>query len=100
VDQFASNQNVAWNLPRWQIENVPGDRVTYGANQGTNSPDLAAQNQFDFRDTFSKLMGRHAFRFGGSVTLNEDNNDYEFGAARPIYVAHGIWNFVDGTPIF
>ncbi len=100
ADQFATNQNVAWNLPRWEVEAVPGDRIKYGANQGTNSPGEFAQNQFEFRDTFSKILGRHAFRTGAVVTFNQDNNDFEFGAARPVYVAHGICNFVDGTPIF
>jgi len=100
ANQLASNSAVAWNLPRWQIEDVPGDRTTYGANQGTNSPGVFAQNQFEFRDTFSKLLGRHGLKAGFAATLNQDNNDYEFGAARPVYVAHGIWNFVDGTPIY
>jgi hypothetical protein len=99
-NQLATNPNVAWNLPRFQIEDMPGDRITYGANQGTNSPLMAAQNQYEFRDTFSKLRGRHGFKAGFIATLNQDNNDYEFGAARPIYVAHGLWNFVDGTPVF
>ncbi|GAC1674855.1 MAG: hypothetical protein PVS2B2_09330 [Candidatus Acidiferrum sp.] len=99
-NQFLSNPNVAWNLPRWEIENVPGDRIKYGANQGTNSPGVFAQNQFEFRDTVSKVLGRHGLKAGLTVTLNQDNHDYEFGAARPVYVAHGIWNFVDGTPIY
>jgi hypothetical protein len=100
ANQFASNLNVAWHLPRFQIEDMPGDRITYGANQGTNSPGVFAQNQYEFRDTFSKLLGRHALKAGFVATLNQDNNDYEFGAARAVYVAHGIWNFVDGTPIY
>ena len=100
ANQFATNQSVQWNLPRWEIEDVPGDRIKYSANQGTNSPGIFAQNQYEFSDKFSKLMGRHGLRAGVTVTLNQDNNDYEFGAARPVYVAHGIWNFVDGTPIF
>src|SRR5437016_2904047 len=100
ANQLATNPNVAWNLPRFQIEDMPGDRITYGANQGTNSPGMFAQNQYEFRDTFSKLWGRHGFKAGFVATLNQDNNDYEFGAARPIYVAHGLWNFVDGTPIY
>jgi hypothetical protein len=99
-NQFLSNPNVAWNLPRWEIEQVPGDRIKYGANQGTNSPGVFAQNQFEFRDTLSKLIGRHGLKAGASLTLNQDNHDYEFGAARPVYVAHGLWNFVDGTPIY
>ena len=100
ANQFGSNSNVAWNLPRWEIEDLPGDRAKYGANQGTNSPGMFAQNQFEFRDTFSKFLGRHGLKAGFIATLNQDNNDYEFGAARPVYVAHGIWNFVDGTPIY
>jgi Carboxypeptidase regulatory-like domain/TonB dependent receptor len=100
ANQFLSNQNVAWNLPRWEVEDIPGDRVKYGANQGTNSPGMFAQNQYEFRDTLSKFLGRHGLKAGGNVTLNQDNNDYEFGAARPVYVAHMIWNFVDGAPIY
>jgi hypothetical protein len=99
-NQLASNPTVAWNLPRFQIEDMPGDRITYGANQGTNSPGIFAQNQYEFRDTISKQHGRHGFKAGFVATLNQDNNDYEFGAARPIYVAHGLWNFVDGTPVY
>jgi len=100
ANQLASNPNVAWNLPRWEIEQVPGDRIKFGANQGTNSPGIFAQNQYEFRDTFSKLRGRHGFKAGFIATLNQDSNDYEFGAARPVYVAHALWNFVDGTPIY
>jgi hypothetical protein len=100
-NQFLTNPNVAWNLPRYQIEDVPfGARTTYGANQGTNSPGIFAQNQFEYRDTLSKVMGRHGFKAGASLTFNQDNNDYEFGSARPVYVSHGLWNFVDGTPIY
>lgn len=99
-NQFLSNPNVAWNLPRWQIESIPGDRTTYAANQGTNAPGVFAQNQFEFRDTFSKLFGRNGLRLGFVATFNQDNNDFEFGAARPIYVSHGLWNFVNGTPIY
>lgn len=100
ANQLSTNPTVAWNLPRWEIEQVPGDRVKYGANQGTNSPGIFAQNQYEFRDTVSKFMGRHGIKAGAIFTLNQDNNDYEFGAARPVYVAHGLWNFVDGTPIY
>jgi hypothetical protein len=99
-NQFLSNPGVAWNLPRFQIEDIPFARTTYGANQGTNSPGIFAQNQFEYRDTVSKLVGRHGLKFGVVATFNQDNNDYEFGAARPVYVAHALWNFVDGAPIY
>ena len=100
ANQFLSNPSAAWNLPRFQIEDMPFSRTTYGANQGTNSPGVFAQNQFEYRDTLSKILGRHGLKAGVVATFNQDNNDYEFGAARPIYVAHGLWNFVDGAPIY
>ena len=100
ANQFTSNLNVQWNLPRFEIEDMPFARIKYGANNGTNSPGIFAQNQFEYRDVLSKIAGRHGFKFGGSLTFNQDNNDYEFGAARAVYVAHGLWNFVDGAPIF
>ena len=99
-NQLANNPNVAWNLPRWEVEQVPGDRIKYGANQGTNSPGIFAQNQYEFRDKLSKTVGRHGLQTGFVAVFNQDNNNYEFGAARPVYVAHGIWNFVNGTPIY
>lgn len=100
VNQFASNSSTAWNLPRFEIEDMPFARIIYGANTGTNSPAILAQNQFIYSDVLSKVAGRHAFKFGLSLAFNQDNNDYEFGAARPDYVAHGLWNFVNGAPIF
>jgi hypothetical protein len=32
--------------------------------------------------------------------MNQDNNDYEFGSQRPIFVYHELWNFFNGAPIF
>lgn len=100
ANQLASNPNVAWKLPRFEIEAVPGDRIKYGANQGTNAPGMFAQNQYEFRDTLSKVIGRHALKTGFVFVANQDNTDFELGAARPVYVAHGIWEFVNGAPIF
>jgi carboxypeptidase family protein/TonB-dependent receptor-like protein len=100
VNQFASNSGTAWNLPRFETEDIPFGHIIYGANQGTNSPAILAQNQFIYSDVLSKVAGRHALKFGVSAAFNQDNNDYEFGGARPQYVAHGLWNFVNGTPVF
>ncbi|HET7106235.1 MAG TPA: TonB-dependent receptor [Candidatus Acidoferrum sp.] len=100
VNQFTSNSSTAWNLPRFEIEDMPLSRIIFGANTGTNSPAILAQNQYIYSDVLSKIFGRHAMKFGVSAGFNQDNNDYEFGAARPDYVAHGLWNFVNGTPIF
>ena len=100
TDQYASNPNANWGLPYLQIEQIPGNRINYGETQGTNSPLKAAQNQFEFRDNLSKSFGKHAIKVGGSFAMNQDNNDYEFGSQRPIFVYHELWNFFNGTPIY
>jgi hypothetical protein len=100
-NQYSSNSNVYWGLPAFEVEAMPyGTRDKWGPPEGTNSPLMMAQNQFEFRDTMTKIRGHHAFKFGGSFTNNQDNNDYEFGGARPVYVFHGIWNLANGTPIY
>jgi hypothetical protein len=99
-NQYRSNTNVYWGLPAFEVEAIPFSRIKWGPPEGTNSPLMMAQNQFEFRDTLSKSLGRHALKFGGNITANQDNNDYEFGGARPVYVFHGLWNLVNGAPIY
>ena len=99
-NEYASNPNQFWGLPNIQMEDIPLDRVIWGAPQGDNAPGLFAQNQYEFRDTMSKLLGRHGLKFGGSYAWVQDNNDYMFGDQRPIYTYHGIWSFVNGAPIY
>ena len=100
TDQYDSNQKAFWGIPELQIEQIPGNRIQWGQTQGTNAPLMAAQNQFEIRDTVSKLWGRHGIKFGGSFADNQDNNDYEFGSQRPIFVYHELWNFFNGAPIY
>jgi Carboxypeptidase regulatory-like domain/TonB dependent receptor len=100
TNQYNTNQQAYWGIPELQIEQIPGNRIQYGATQGTNAPLMAAQNQFEFRDVLSKLFGRHALKVGGSFAMNQDNNDYEFGSQRPIFVYHELWNFFNGAPIY
>ncbi|ABF39537.1 hypothetical protein Acid345_0532 [Candidatus Koribacter versatilis Ellin345] len=100
TNQYDTNKNAYWGIPYLQIEQIPNNRINYGATQGTNAPLMAAQNQFEFRDNLSKNMGRHAFKMGGSFAMNQDNNDYEFGSQRPIFVYHELWNFFNGAPIY
>jgi len=45
VNQFTSNSGTAWNLPRFEIEDMPLARIKFGANNGNNSPAVLAQNQ-------------------------------------------------------
>jgi len=99
-NQYASNPDTYWGLPAFQVEAIPLARVTWGPSEGTNSPLMSAQNQFEFRDMVSKTFGRHVLKFGVNLTLNQDNTDYELGGIRPVYVFHGLWNLANGAPIY
>jgi len=100
AQQYSNNSGLPWGLPRMEVEMIPLNRISYGPPQGDNSPGMFAQNQFEWSDTLSHLVGRHALKFGFSFDDYQDNNNYMFGSSRPIFVYHGLWNFVNGAPIY
>lgn len=100
-NEYSANSNALWGLPNMQWENMPLNiRLIAGMPQGDNSPGVFAENQFEFRDTFSRVQNRHTLKAGFSIAFAQDNNDYMFGDQRPIYVYHNIWSFVNGAPIY
>lgn len=100
-NEYSANSNALWGLPNIQWENMPlGTRLIAGMPQGDNSPGIFAENQFEFRDVFSRVQGRHALKAGFSLAFAQDNNDYMFGDERPTYTYHNIWSFVNGAPIY
>ncbi len=97
---ITANPQVNWAIPRIEIQGFPnGERVRYGAQQGDNTPEIAAQNTFAFRDVLSKVMGNQAWKFGFEYSHEQDNDEL-IGGARPDQVFQGPWNFANGTPIF
>ena len=97
---ITANPQVDWAIPRIEIQGFPGgERVRYGAQQGDNSPEIAAENTFAFRDVLSKVIGNKALKFGFEYSHEQDNDEL-IGGARPDQVFQGPWNFANGTPIF
>ena len=97
---ITANPQVNWAIPRIEIQGLPfGDRVRYGAQQGDNTPAIAAENTYAFRDVLSHVFGNQALKFGFEFSGEEDN-DRLIGGARPDQVFQGPWNFANGTPIF
>jgi hypothetical protein len=97
---ITANPQVDWAIPRIEIQGFPGgERVRYGAQQGDNTPEIAAENTFAFRDVLSKVMGNQAWKFGFEYSHEQDNDEL-IGGARPDQVFQGPWNFANGTPIF
>jgi hypothetical protein len=89
-----------FGIPRIEIQSlrVPG-RIFFGAPQGETSPGIFFENTYEFRDTLRKSIGSHALSFGAEIRKEQNNNNL-IGGSRPDFVFDGIWNFVNGAPIF
>ena len=105
LTRFASNQVAAasgtnFGIPRLEVEGLAlPDRIRFGAPQSEATPAIFAQNQFEFRDNVSKVLGNHALKFGGQIRWEQDNNSL-VGGARPDYSFQGLWNLANDTPIY
>ncbi|MEJ7578767.1 MAG: TonB-dependent receptor [Pyrinomonadaceae bacterium] len=102
--RFASNQvesssETNFGIPRIEVQDLPFDRIRFGAARAETTPAIFAQNTFEFRDTLRTVIGNHALSFGGQIRREQDNNDLS-GASRPLYSFSGLFNLANETPIF
>jgi hypothetical protein len=98
-NQVATSQNVDFGIPRIEIEGYNFDRIRFGAPQASTTPAIFVENSYNFRDTLTKNIGRHALKAGFDF-IAEQNNNALSGMARPLYVMHLLWNMPNDTPIF
>jgi hypothetical protein len=98
-NQMATSGNVNWGIPRLEVEGLPFDRIRFGAPQSETTPAIFAQNTFEFRDTLSKVWGRHALKAGVEIRKEQNNNNLA-GGGRPLYSFQGLFNLANDTPIF
>src|SRR5205814_213989 len=98
-NQVTANENVNFGIPRIEIEGYSFDRIRFGADRSESTPAVFSQNTYNFRDTLSKVMRAHAFKFGFDLSAEQDNNNL-LGGARPLYSNVRLWNFANSTPIF
>jgi hypothetical protein len=94
-DEIASNSTSDFSIPRVEIEGIWGDRLRFGAPQ----PGVFRDRQYDFRDTFTKVLGNHVLKFGASYR-RDVNEGGSVSIARPLYSFVRPWNFANGTPVF
>ncbi len=99
LDQLSDASNTNFGIPRVEVEGLPFDRIRFGADRSENTPGLLAQNIFEVSDTLTKVIGNHAFKFGGVFRVEQDNSDSS-GGSRPIYSFSGLFNLANDTPIF
>jgi outer membrane receptor protein involved in Fe transport len=97
---FDFNNCVASTDPKANcLHGVPGCCINAGATRGATTPGVFAQNTYDFRDTFSKLLGRHALKFGVDVAKDQ-NNSNEQGGARPLFQFSSFLDWANDAPQF
>lgn len=96
-DEFETNPNANFGLPRVEIENimVGGNRLRYGARRIQVAFD---EKQLDFRNVLTTVIGNQVLKFGGEYRRDLNGNN-EKGFARPLYSFLQGWNFANGTPI-
>ncbi len=98
-NQIATSQNVDFGIPRIEIEGYGFDRLRWGPPQGSTTPAVFVENSYNYRDKLTKNIRSHALSTGFDFIAEQNNNDLS-GQARPIYVSHLVWNFVNDAPIF
>ncbi len=64
---------------------------------GAVSPSLLDQWTFDYKDTLTKVLGRHNIRMGGDVTRLYYLSDAPW-ASIPSYSFHNLWDFANDAP--
>jgi hypothetical protein len=98
-NEIQSSSSTNFGIPRIEIENLPFDRIRFGADWAETTPGIFSENTFEFRDTLRWVRGTHAWSFGGELRKEQDNNDLS-GGSRPLYTFAGLFNFANDAPLF
>jgi hypothetical protein len=98
----AQKSGVDLGIPFIELQNsayTGNNRIHFGANAGTTSPGIFAENQYEVRDTVTYIRGSHTTKIGAEFRWEQDNNNL-VGGSRPTYTFAGIWNFFNDRPIY
>ena len=98
----AAAHNIDLGIPFIELQNsfyTTNNRIHFGANAGTTSPGIFAENQYEVRDTVTKVIGSHTLKAGVEVRWEQNNNDL-VGGSRPTFTFAGLWNFFNDRPIY
>ncbi len=98
----AQQAGVNLGIPFIELQNsnyTAINKIHFGANAGTTSPGIFAENQYELRDTVTKIFGAHTLRIGFEARSEQNNNNL-VGGSRPTYTFAGLWNFFNDRPIY
>lgn len=100
ADGLAGGSNFGVPFINIQNESFNGTNdVQYGIGFGTTTPAIFAENQYEVRDTVTKIFGSHTLKVGFEGRFEQDNTN-QIGGSRPVYAFAGQWNFANDTPIY
>jgi hypothetical protein len=98
----AQAAGVDLGIPFIELQNsfyTTNNKIHFGANAGTTSPGIFAENQYEIRDTVTKLFGSHTLKIGFEGRSEQNNNNL-VGGGRPTFTFAGLWNFFNDRPIY
>ncbi len=102
--RFAENgvrdagNTVDFGIPYVNVQTLPW-AIQYGANYGSTTPAIFAENTYEARDMVTHTWGSQVIRIGGELRLEQDNNNLS-GEQRPIYAMQGLWTFANDAAIY
>ncbi|HMJ07631.1 MAG TPA: TonB-dependent receptor, partial [Pyrinomonadaceae bacterium] len=98
-DEVKANPDANFGIPRIEVEGYAFDRIRFGADRGEGTPGIYKERQMEFRDTLNWVVGNQNLKLGGELR-RELNDNSLIGGARPLYSFVGLWNLINGAPIF
>lgn len=94
-NELQSNPTIPFGVPNLTLsDNLGSGLPTNPSSFAAASPSIFDQWTYGYQDIATLVHGRHATKFGASLTrlyyLNQNT-----GAARPTYNFGGLWNFLN-----
>jgi len=94
-NEVDSNPEQNFGIPRVEVEGIWSNRLRWGVPQ----PGTFKDRQYNFRDTFTNILGNHVLKIGGEYSLDK-NAGGRINLARPLFSFVRPWNLANGTPVF
>ncbi len=94
-NEVDSNPDQNFGIPRIEVEGIWSNRLRWGVPQ----PGTFKDRQYNFRDTFTNILGNHVLKIGGEFA-RDVNAGGRINLARPIFSFVRPWNLANGTPVF
>ncbi len=101
-NEIDTNPNVPFGLASANIGTAPNGLFPQGTGVnpqylGAPGPSTLNQWTYGYQDILTKIMGRHTFKFGGSLTRLYYLNSAPY-AARPSFIFANMWDFLNDAP--